>query len=204
MFIRSGQEGEVPVAEMWPLQEGNTWYYQVEGSSAKDEVMVTVLKEQSKGNEQRTYRVGYDYQTHQTVETYTRTEDGLAWERIDNPLGQYERRPEQYLIKQPVGEHLSWEWDGELVPIGGQDIQYNGEAVITQEGFYKVDLPIGKHEGVKVINRMDLNFMGQRREIRDKRVYVPEIGLVKQEVEENGELRLKKLLTNYHLGNNRD
>ncbi|WP_143824644.1 hypothetical protein [Natranaerobius trueperi] len=194
-WINTGGADISDSREIWPLEEGASWRYQVEGEGAEDEVIVTVTK----ALDQSTYHLQFDYGSHETLEQYTYQDDGLIWDAIENPLGEYQRVPAQYLIKFPIDRTHEWEWQGELLPISGEELGYSGKGEFTQSGLTTIDLPIGRYEGIEITSTMNINIQGEKNEIEETRVYVPEIGLVKQEVVENGQLKLKKLLTDYQM-----
>ncbi len=213
------ENGHNQAQELWPLSEGNYWQYQAEGKETGDEVIVTVeqagdtkiekdnkqsLEKSNKSdqfNQHENFYVKFDYRTHETIEYYSYDNEGLLWHGLELSAGTYQRQPPQYLVKFPLGEAHQWSWQGELVPLQGEDLDYRGEAKIEQDEPEKVELPVGRKEGIEVRNNMNLEMAGEQLEIEETRVYVPGIGLVKQEVIENGEVQLKKLLTDYQLGN---
>ncbi|ACB85866.1 hypothetical protein [Natranaerobius thermophilus] len=184
--------------EIWPLSQGSAWRYQAEGQGTGDEVEIRVSEVEEYG-EEKNYQLHFDYQSHETFEYYSYDKEGLYWHGMELPTGEYQRVPEQYLVKFPVGQSHEWEWQGELMAVEGEELNYRGRAKLEQGEPVKVDLPLGKKEGIEVKNEMEVELAGEILQVEETRVYVPEIGLVKQEVVENGELQIKKLLTDYRI-----
>ncbi|UMZ75020.1 hypothetical protein [Natranaerofaba carboxydovora] len=191
-------EKEAELEKMWPLEEGNEWGYQVDGGE-EEELSISVYSVEEDEEFGKTYQVEFDFGSYQTYEHYSYDDEGLLWFQMSNPWGTYNRVPPEYLIKDPPGEAKSWEWDGELETISGRDLHYKGEGKIDQKGFMELELPDGSYNALKVEKNLTLEMDGETVELQDVRYYVPEIGLVKQEVHENGYEQLNIVIDDYEL-----
>ncbi len=200
-FMRNGcnsEEKQVELKEMWPLKEGNTWNYSVKGGE-EEKLEIEVMAEKQDQEHGDCYQVEFDFGTHQTYEYYSYDDTGIYWFQLDNPWGSYDRVPPEYLIKAPPTENKSWQWQGELDTITGSDLDFKGEGDISQRGFMELELPTGSYEALKVEKEMELKMTGEKVDLRDIRYYVPGVGLVKQEVYENGYEQLNVIIEDYEV-----
>lgn len=201
LFLAAGcniTEEDIEIKEMWPLEKENSWNYQMEGGEEEHlTIEVTGVEQDQELGEY--YQVEFDFGTHQTYEYYLYDDEGLLWFQMDNPWGSYKRVPPEHLIKKPPNETKTWHWQGELETITGSDLYYKGEGQIKQKGFMELDLPTGSYNALKIEKIMDLEMAGEKIGLKDIRYYVPGIGLVKQEVHENGHEQLNILIEDYKI-----
>lgn len=200
----TNEKTESKLEEIWPLKEGNWWKYGTKGSEYEEVTIEVIEKKENKENKENknnaeVYVVEFDFGTYQVYEYYYYDEEGLIWFQMDNPLGSYKRQPPEYLFKTPSQENLQWKWEGEIQTISGSSFNYQGEGKTSQLSTIELELPHGSYKAIKIERELNLTMAGEDLDVTDRRYYVPELGLVKQEVKENGYEQLYMIIDDYEV-----